>query len=109
MSPSTKTDVSQYKLSTRQGQPNKYKSLKHIQKNPSFQNHPYFGLSRISVKPLRKLCDFTGLPTHYTCPRTSLRYYNVSVYKYLESLNPEHVESYYRIKTYSKSILNMRK
>lgn len=101
--------ISKYKLSTRLNTQTKGKTYKQLYKALCAQYHPYLTLPRISVKPRKKLCDFTGMPAPYTCPRTSLRYCNLSVYKYLRSLSSEHNEKYYEIKTYGATMLNNRK
>jgi INO80 complex subunit C len=93
--------LSNYKLSTRLNSQIKYKSLKQMHKALSASFHPYLNLSRISIKPRKKLCDFTGLPAPYTCPKTSLRFYDLSVYKYMGSLPAEICENYYNNKMYA--------
>ncbi len=103
------THLSKYKLSTRQNLSNKSKSFKHLYKQLVMQDHPYLALLRISVKPPMKICDFTGLPAQYRCPKTSLRFHNLSVFKYLRSLTSEHIEKYYEIKTYGSRIFNNNK
>lgn len=102
-------NISQYKHSTRATGQAKNKTLKSMYKTMVAQEHPYLALARLSVMPPKKLCDFTGLPAPYTCPRTSLRYFNLSVYKYLRSLSFEHSEIYYGIKTYGKSLPGNKK
>ncbi|KAI4291341.1 INO80 complex subunit C [Pancytospora philotis] len=99
-------DVSRYKLTTRAATPAKNKTLKNMYRAMVAQEHPYLALTKISVMPPRRLCDFTGLPAPYTCPRTSLRFFNLSVYKYLRSLSSEHSENYYSIKMYGKNLQN---
>jgi len=101
--------LSKYKLSTRLNLQVKYKSLKQMYKALSTSYHPYLTLTRISVKPRKKLCDFTGLPTHYMCPRTFLRYYDLSVYKYMISLPSEISENFYDNKMYGMNMLNNKK
>lgn len=102
-------DVRRYKLETWGGTQAKSRSLKQMHKAMVAQQHPYLTLPRISVRPRRKLCDLTGLPAPYTCPRTLLRFFNLSVFKYLRSLSSEHSEKYYAIKTYGKTMLNGRR
>lgn len=98
-----------YKLSTRLNSQIKYKSMKQMYKSLVAAAHPYLSLSRFSVKPRRKLCDFTGLPTSYTEPRTSLRFYDLSVYKYLQGLSAELSEKFYHNKMYGNSLLNYKR
>ena len=98
--------LGKYKLLTRSNANIKSKSLKQMYKTMVAQQHPYLTLPRISVRPRRKLCDLTGLPAPYTCPRTLLRFFNLSVFKYLRNLSSEHSEKYYAIKTYGKNMLN---
>ena len=102
-------ELSRYKLSTRLDSITKNKSLKQLHKSLSAQEHPYVSLVRISTKPPRKLCDLTGLPGPYTCPRTQLRYHNLSVFKYLQELSSEHIEKFFEIKNYASKIYNFRK
>lgn len=101
--------LSPYKLSTRLNSQIKYKSMKQLYKSLSASFHPYLSLPRFSVRPRRKLCDFTGLPTSYTDPRTSLRFYDLNVYKYLQSLSAEISEKFYHNKMYGNGLLNYKK
>lgn len=101
--------LSKYKLSTRLDTQTKFKSLKQMYKSLRSTYHPYLALTRISVRPRKKLCDFTGLPTVYTCPKTFLRFYDLSVYKYMVSLPSEISESFYENKMYGSSILSYKK
>ncbi|ELA42483.1 uncharacterized protein VICG_00582 [Vittaforma corneae ATCC 50505] len=101
--------LSKYKLSTRLTSQIKYKSMKQMYKSLAASFHPYLSLPRFSVKPGRKLCDFTGLPALYTDPRTSLRFYDLSVYKYMQNLPAEISEKYYHNKTYGSGLLNYKK
>lgn len=101
--------LSKYKLSSRLNTSNKSKSLKQIYKQLVAQNHPYLSLVKFSVKPPMKICDFTSLPAFYKCPKTHMRFYNLSVFKYLRSLNSEHCEKYYEIKTYGFNLQNYNK
>ena len=71
--------------------------------------HPYLNLPRISLRPRKHLCDFTGLPTVYTCPRTQLRFFDVSVYKYMISLPSEICEKYYANKMYGNNAYNLNR
>lgn len=102
-------DVSKYKISTRLDSQIKYKSMKQMYKGLQISNHPYLNLQKMSIKPRKKLCDFTGLPTSYTDPRSSLRYYDLSVYKYLQNLPADLSEKFYNNKMYGNSMLNNRK
>lgn len=103
------TKLSKYKLSTRLNSQIKYKSMKQMYKNLAASFHPYLNLPRFSVKPRKKICDFTGLPTSYTDPRSLLRFYDLSVYKYLQSLSAEISEKYYHNKMYGNNTLNYKK
>ncbi|KAM0681232.1 chromatin-remodeling complex subunit ies6 [Glugoides intestinalis] len=98
-----------YKKSTRLDAQIKYKSMKQMYKALNLSQHPYLSLSRFSVKPRRKLCDFTGLPSSYTDPRTSLRFYDLSVYKYLQSLPADISEKFYYNKMYGNILFNNKK
>lgn len=101
--------LSKYKLSSRLDSYTKGKSLKQMYKSLVARDHPYLSLPRISVKPPKKLCDLTGLPAPYKCPRTALRFYNLSVFKYLRSLSSERSEKYYEMKTYGQNLTNYRR
>lgn len=103
------SDLSKYKLLARGSVQTKNRSLKQMYKTMVAQQHSYVTLPRISVRPRKKLCDLTGLPAPYTCPRTLLRFFNLSVFKYLRSLSSEHSEKYYDIKTYGKNMLNNKR
>lgn len=98
-----------YKTSSRIDQSSKNKTLKQMYKALSAEYHPYLTLSRISVRPHKKLCDLTGLPGIYTCPRTLLRYYNISAYKYLQELTSERSEKFFEIRNYASKLFNIRK
>lgn len=98
------TKLLKYKLSTKLDSQTKFKSLKQMYKSLCNIYHPYLALTRISIKPRRKLCDFTGLPTVYTCPKTFLRFYDLSVYKYMISLPSEISEGFYENKMYGSRL-----
>ena len=102
-------DLGKYKLSTRLGAVGKTKTLKQMHKALLAADHPYLGLARLSVRPQKKLCDLTGLPAPYTCPRTSLRFFNLSVFKYIRAMSSDRNEKYYEIKTYGADLLNYKK
>lgn len=102
-------NISNYKLSSRLGSQTKYKSLKQMYKFLLSIDHPYLNLARISIKPRKKLCDFTGLPTVYTCPRTFLQFYDLSVYKFMIALPSEISENYYKNKMYGMNLINYKK
>lgn len=101
--------ASKFKLSTRLDTPTKNKGMKQLYKTLCAQYHPYLTLSRISVKPPKKLCDLTGLPGPYTCPRTSLRFHNLSVYKYLQEIGAEKSEKFFETKNYASNLFNYKK
>lgn len=101
--------LSRYKLKEKGSAEFKNKTLRGLYKSMHREQHPYLGIMRISVKPPRKLCDITGLPAPYTCPRTSLRFFNLSVYKYLRSLSSEQHDMFYQIKTYGSTLQSLMK
>ena len=71
------------------------KSSSKLKKFITTKDPEYYNLTQISLKETFKLCDFTGLPAHYTCIRTSLRYYDIGVYEYMNNIDAEEVEQYY--------------
>ncbi|KAI5148615.1 INO80 complex subunit C [Enteropsectra breve] len=101
--------LNKYKSSTRIGQNIKPKTLKQMYKTLIKQEHPYLALPRIPILPSKRLCDFTGLPAQYTCPRTKLRFYDLSIYKYLRELGSEHSEKYYKMRYYGETLLAYKK
>lgn len=48
-----------------------------------------------TLRPVRRYCDITGLPSRYTDPRTRLRYYNLEVFAMvIRTLPPGVAEKY---------------
>ncbi|KAF2860283.1 hypothetical protein K470DRAFT_258038 [Piedraia hortae CBS 480.64] len=47
-----------------------------------------------SLKPKKKFCDITGLPTRNTDPKTGLNYYNAEIFQLLKTLSQSQVQHY---------------
>ncbi|CCE63820.1 hypothetical protein TPHA_0F03390 [Tetrapisispora phaffii CBS 4417] len=57
------------------------KRLNNVEGNPPHKV-TYFNVSAPpSLKPTKKYCDITGLPTSYKSPTNSIRYYNSEIYQ----------------------------
>jgi len=98
-----------YKLSTRLETNVRYKSFKQLYNQLVSTNHPYLSLTRVPLCIHNKLCDVTGLPAQYTCPRTKLRYYDSSVYQFLHSIGSESTERYYKMRSLGASFVCNKK
>lgn len=65
----------------------KNKTLKQLSSRIAVEYPMYYSLfSRISIKPQIKLCDITGLPAKYICPRTGLQYCNSKIYSRIREM-----------------------
>lgn len=78
----------------------KMRSMRQLYKALHAERHPYFALVRFSAKAPRRLCDFTGLPAPYTCPRTDLRFCDLSVFRYMRSLPVEQTTQYFELRAF---------
>ncbi|TBT97043.1 YL1 nuclear domain-containing protein [Hamiltosporidium tvaerminnensis] len=88
----------------------KYRGSKHLLKQLQEEGAEYlFMINQITNKPLKKICDITGLPSNYTCPRTNLNYYNGEVYEYIRNIRPEIVQQYLDIKNSGKEMKMFKK
>jgi INO80 complex subunit C len=65
-------------------------------------------LNRISMKPAMKVCDLTGLPAQYTCPRTKLNYYDGCIYEIISDLKMDAAQYYQKTRTFGKDLLSFR-
>ncbi|RVD91280.1 hypothetical protein TUBRATIS_22720 [Tubulinosema ratisbonensis] len=60
---------------------NKFKTLKQLQKTMETEELKYMSIfTNKSARPPKKLCDITGLPAKYTCPRTGLYFFDTACY-----------------------------
>lgn len=99
-----------YKSSTYVNQNMRFKTLKQLLPVLVEQEHKYVHLSgRVSVKPVRKLCDLTGLPALYTCPNTRLFYYDSSVYKRISDLSSDCIHRLFRLREFGRTLIPSRK
>lgn len=73
-----------------------HKHKKLIQSHEEYNN-----LTKISIKSI-KACDITGIPTKYTDPRSNLNFFDVSVYDYINSMDPAEKERYYEVSHYKR-------
>lgn len=88
----------------------RFKTLRQLLPKLVEQDHKYIQVSsRVSVKPVRKLCDLTGLPAPYTCPNTGLFYYDSSVYKRICELSSDRVQKLFQLREFGKSLVSLRK
>ncbi|GMM30081.1 Ies6 protein [Martiniozyma asiatica (nom. inval.)] len=68
---------------------------KRINAQPNPNATTYFSISAPpSLKPLRKYCDITGLPTTYKSPHNQIRYYDAECYEIVKSM-PSGVDQQY--------------
>ncbi|ERN06652.1 hypothetical protein AMTRI_Chr01g135050 [Amborella trichopoda] len=81
-----------------------WKHLKHILQAENYQNYPpdepnYVNIEAPpSIYPAKKFCDITGFETHYTDPKTKLRYVNTDVFKRIRYLPNDYVQRYLSIR-----------
>lgn len=88
----------------------KFKTLKQIIPELVAADHPYIRLStRISLKPPKKLCDLTGLPAPYTCPKSKLYYFDATVYKAMDDLSSDAIQKLFQLREFGKNPLQTRK
>lgn len=82
----------------------KNKNMKSYGKTLDIYNLKYMEISsRFSVRPKKKLCEFTGLPAQFRCPYTRLYYYDSSVYKHLRHLSSDVITYIYKTKEIGKN------
>lgn len=89
----------------------KNKTLKQLQSKISAEYPLYASLfTRISVKPQIQLCDITGLPAKYVCPRTGLQYNSKKVYARIREMPTDSAHTLGSIRQLGKdlSILNKK-
>ncbi|EQB60034.1 hrf1 domain-containing protein [Vairimorpha apis BRL 01] len=90
----------------------KNKNMRSYGKSLDIYNLKYMEISsRYTVKPKKKLCEFTGLPAQFRCPYTRLYYYDSSVYKHLRQLSSDVITFIYKTKEIGKTFnpFNMTK
>lgn len=84
---------------------NKTKGVKFILKKLKDKEPEFFSIiNRVSMKPKIKLCDVTGLPAHYTCPKTKLNYFDEDVYYYIQDMNADTHKSILAIKNFGANL-----
>lgn len=88
----------------------KYKSLKQMMQSLLLEDNKYIQISnKVTVRPKKKLCDLTGLPSFYTCPTTGLNYYDSSVYKIINELSSDRVKRLFELKEFGISQIPFKK
>lgn len=88
----------------------KYRGVKYNYKSLQADNSKYIeNANKMSIKPDVRLCDITGLPGNYKCPRTGLYYYNLDVYEQIKDLKIEVAQSYIALRNIGKNIYSFQK
>lgn len=88
----------------------KYKGVKYNFKLLQAENAKYVeNANKMSIKPEYKLCDITGLPGDYKCPRTGLYYYDLDVYEQIKDMKIEVAHSYIAMRNIGKNIYSFQK
>lgn len=80
-----------------------YKGIKSLIRKVQTEE-PHILETNLSKRPSKKICDITGLPAEYTCPKTGLNYFNMDVYEYIRSLPAENVQTYLDLKNIGKKL-----
>lgn len=88
----------------------KYKGMKNYQKQLKKDNAMYLeNANKISVRKIRHLCDITGLPAFYKCPRTGLYYHNSLVYDLIREMKMENVKNFTDLRSFGKNVYSFQK
>lgn len=84
---------------------NKTRGIKFLTKKLKENEPEFFTLiNRVSVRPKMKLCDITGLPANYTCPKTRLNYFDKDVYYHLLNMNTDTIKSVLVVKNFGMNL-----
>lgn len=82
----------------------KNKNMRTFSKGMDIYSLKYMEIAnRFSVRPKKKICEFTGLPAMFTCPYTRLSYYDSSVYKHIKTLSSDVINFIYETKEMCKN------
>lgn len=88
----------------------KYKGIKYNFKALQAENSKYIeNANKMSIKPNINLCDITGLPCNYKCPRTGIYYYNLDVYEQIKDVKIEAAQNYVNMRNIGKCIYSFQK
>ena len=83
----------------------KFKTLKQLLRTISTSEPKYFSTyNMVSLRRKKKLCDLTGLPANYTCPRTGLHFYDLSVYDEISEMRHEAIDRIKSIRNYGAEL-----
>lgn len=83
----------------------KFKTLKQMLKSMETMEPKYYACyNTISTRPKKKICDITGLPAKYTCPRTNLNFYDLSVYEEICDMRHETIDKIRYMKNYGQEL-----
>ncbi|KAK6089677.1 hypothetical protein P3W45_001319 [Vairimorpha bombi] len=82
----------------------KNKNMRTFSKSIDVYSLKYMEIAnRFSIRPKKKVCEFTGLPAMFTCPYTRLSYYDSSVYKHIKTLSSDVINFIYETKEMCKN------
>lgn len=82
----------------------KNRSMKVFTKDMDIHKMKYMEISsRFSIRPKKKICEFTGLPSLFTFPNSRLYYFDSSVYKHLKMLSSDLITFIYGTKEICKN------
>ena len=88
----------------------KFRTLKQLLRTIEKDEPKYFSSQNVvSVRPRKKLCDLTSLPARYTCPKTGLYFYDLSVYEEIGNLRHEMVKRIKELRNYGQELDIFRK
>ncbi|KAI5161568.1 INO80 complex subunit C [Nematocida ausubeli] len=88
----------------------KNKTLKQLQARIASESPLYTALfNRVSVKPQLQLCDITGLPAKYVCPKTGLQYNSCKVYKKIREMPTEAAQTLGSVRQLGKELSTLTK
>ncbi|KCZ76757.1 hypothetical protein H311_02238, partial [Anncaliia algerae PRA109] len=88
----------------------KFKTLKQLQKTFETEEVKYMALfTNRSLRPAKKLCDITGLPAKYTCPRTGLFYYDTACYNLICESKIDNIDRIKSLKCFGLSLNPFKK
>lgn len=83
----------------------KFRTFKQLHKVIISEEPKYlFTYNAVSVRRRKRLCDLTGLPAKYTCPRTGLYFYDLSVYEEISKMRHEVVDKIKHLRDYGKEL-----
>lgn len=88
----------------------KNRTLKQLQGRIASESPLYASLfTKVSVQPQLQLCDITGLPAKYICPRTGLQYNSSKVYAKIREMPTESAQILGSIRQIGKELSTLTK